>query len=736
MILRIASRYLFKHPNYSLFQFFEMFKLKICSFLLLCLVNATTCLAQENSTIISLNKKLNDTKFLKERAVIYSDLSWEYRFLNKEKSLEFAELGLKIYRKINNKEGVALSYQDYGNTHYANGEYNDALKYYFISLGLLQKSNLKALSAKTSSKISIIYSLLDNETEAAKYALKGVKLSEELSDLQGMIMGYNSLGIIYASLKDYANALESSQKSYNYSLKLGKKTFIGISAMSVSARYNELNDLKRAIEYNKIAIANKNADEDPINYYNAKTNLVNFYARDQQFGNANKEISEILSYLKSSKNIAVNTKILSSIGNSQVEMKQFSAAKISLDQALLLSRKSKQKYWEQQTLKYLDDLYSNLNKIDSAYYSFKSYTVIKDSLDSETNKKNINNLLVKYETEKKQQQITLLNSQNKIQGLELNKSKLELKNESLENDKNIFRLESQELILRNNKMELSKKQTETKVKAQQIKLLATQNDLQKLELLKRNVFLGVIAGVLIITILLGYLFYNRYKLKQEARLQLEVISQQDLATRAVLSAEENERKRISGELHDGLGQMFSAVKMNLSALTDGINFKDEHSKDMFNKTMNLVDESCKEVRVISHQMAPNVLLKSGLAVAVRDFINKIDSRKLKINLETFGLQERLDQNIETVLYRVIQETVNNVIKHAGANSLDIQLNKDDEGINAMIEDNGKGFDLSQLDKFEGMGLKNIRSRVNFLKGNVDFSSNPEKGTLIAIFIPF
>ena len=111
------------------------------------------------------------------------------------------------------------------------------------------------------------------------------------------------------------------------------------------------------------------------------------------------------------------------------------------------------------------------------------------------------------------------------------------------------------------------------------------------------------------------MFYNRYKLKQEARLQEEVIKQQDLSTNAVLSAEENERRRISGELHDGLGQMFSTVKMNLSALTDQLNFKDEHSKNMFSKTMDLVDESCKEVRVISHQMAPNVLLKSGLAAA-------------------------------------------------------------------------------------------------------------------------
>jgi len=203
----------------------------------------------------------------------------------------------------------------------------------------------------------------------------------------------------------------------------------------------------------------------------------------------------------------------------------------------------------------------------------------------------------------------------------------------------------------------------------------------------------------------------------------------------VLNAEENERKRISGELHDGLGQLFSAVKMNLSALTGSLDFKDKHGEEMFNKTMSLVDESCKEVRLISHQMAPNVLLKSGLTAAVRDFISKIDARKLKINLETFGLQNRLDQNIETVLYRVIQETVNNVIKHSGANTLDIQLTKDEEGINAMIEDNGKGFDTSSLEKFEGIGLKNIKSRVGYLKGTVDFSSTLGSGTLVAIHIP-
>jgi two-component system NarL family sensor kinase len=715
-----------------------VFALKKRSFLfvVISLLLAEVCSAQSNSTLSTLQKKLTTAQTLKEKAIIYSDISWEYRFESKKKSLEFAELGLLTYQKINDKEGIAMSYQDYGNTYYANGEYNEALRYYFISLNLLEKSNLKMLSGKTLSKISILYNLLDNKVEATKYAIKAVKISGELNNLQGMIMGYNSLGEIYASVGDQQQALAASQKSYSASIKLGTKTFIGISAMGVSARYYERNDYKNAIAYAKIALANKNASEDPINFFNAKANLITYYVDDKQFDLANKEINEVMAYVRSSNNLAVNAKILCSIGSSQMGMKQYAKAKSSLNEALILARKSKQKYWEQQTLSHLNLLYNNLGKVDSAYYTFKSYTQLKDSLNSEENKKSINNLYVKYETEKKQQQIILLNNANKIQKLELNKGKLELENQALENDKNVFKIGAQELLLQKNKVELARKQVEAKSKAQQIKLLASENQVQRLELIKRNIFLIAIAVILLVAILFSYLFYNRYKLKQEARLQAEVITQQDLSTKAVLNAEENERKRIAGELHDGLGQMFSAVKMNLSAITGNLTFDDEQSKEVFYKTMNLVDESCREVRVISHQMAPNVLLKSGLAAAVRDFINKIDSRKLKINLETFGLQERIDQNIETVLYRVIQETVNNVIKHSGANKLDIQLDKDDEGINAMVEDNGRGFDATQVEKFEGIGLKNIRTRVTYLKGTVDFSSNPGSGTLIAIFIPF
>ncbi len=259
--------------------------------------------------------------------------------------------------------------------------------------------------------------------------------------------------------------------------------------------------------------------------------------------------------------------------------------------------------------------------------------------------------------------------------------------------------------------------------------------LQKAEIRQKNyLLLGLGIGIVLI-MLAGLNFYRKRQLQHKILLQEEVMKQQDMATKAIINAEENERKRIAADLHDGVGQMMSAAKMNLSAFETEISFKDEEQKTMFEKLIGLVDESCKEIRSVSHQMMPNALLKSGLASAVKEFLDKIDNRIIKINLHTEGLQERLDSNTETVLYRVIQECVNNVIKHSGANNLDISLIKDADGISATIEDNGRGFDTTDKQKYEGIGLKNISSRIAYLKGTVDFDSSPGKGTLVAIHVP-
>lgn len=269
---------------------------------------------------------------------------------------------------------------------------------------------------------------------------------------------------------------------------------------------------------------------------------------------------------------------------------------------------------------------------------------------------------------------------------------------------------------------------ETDKKQQQI-------NLQKVQISKKNYMLiGVVLLIVFVT-LLGVSAWLRIRLRQKAKFQREIMKQQELATKAVLAAEEKERQRIARDLHDGVGQMMSVAKMNLSAFESDLKFLDRDQQDSFEKIINLVDESCREVRSVSHNMMPNALLKNSLAIAIKDFVDKIEKRSLKVRVYTEGLDDRLDSNLEIILYRVIQECVNNVIKHAEASRLDISVLKDKEGISATIEDNGKGFDIGDKDKFEGIGLKNIITRIEYLKGMVDFDSSPGRGTLIALNVP-
>ncbi|MCX6319843.1 MAG: sensor histidine kinase [Bacteroidetes bacterium] len=252
--------------------------------------------------------------------------------------------------------------------------------------------------------------------------------------------------------------------------------------------------------------------------------------------------------------------------------------------------------------------------------------------------------------------------------------------------------------------------------------------------MQNYMFIG--AGIILLfAALLVHSRYKRSKLKKEQQLQQEIMHQQEMAVKAVMEAEENERERIAKDLHDGVGQMMSAAKMNLSAFESEIQFQDPEQKKSFERIIGLVDESCREVRTVSHIMMPNALLKNNLGIAIRDFVDKLSNKKLQVQVYTEGLDQRLDSNVETVLYRIVQECVNNALKHAGATRLDISLIRDKEGISGTIEDNGKGFDTTDKEKFEGIGLRNIITRIDYLKGTVDFDSAPGRGTLIALFVP-
>ena len=252
--------------------------------------------------------------------------------------------------------------------------------------------------------------------------------------------------------------------------------------------------------------------------------------------------------------------------------------------------------------------------------------------------------------------------------------------------------------------------------------------------LQRYVFIASIVAF-VLTGLLIWSLYRRRQLRKEARMQAELRTEQENAARAVLEAEEKERQRIARDLHDGVGQMMSAAKMNLSAFEAEAQLKDPEQQLSLEKIIGLVDDSCREVRSVSHTMMPDVLLKKGLDAALRDFTGKVGSGSLQIGLYTEGIDEDLPMNTAMILYRVLQEAVNNVIKHAQASRLDISVVRDAEGIHATIEDNGIGFDVTDPAYTEGMGLKNIRTRVSFLKGTVDVDSAKGRGTVIAVEIP-
>jgi two-component system NarL family sensor kinase len=288
---------------------------------------------------------------------------------------------------------------------------------------------------------------------------------------------------------------------------------------------------------------------------------------------------------------------------------------------------------------------------------------------------------------------------------------------------------------RSRQIEELRSKFENDKREQKLALAKNENALKDLELRRKNIYLNLGVGLIIITILLSLLLYNRYKWKKEAELSAARMQHQELTAKAVIDTEERERRRIASDLHDGIGQMLSAAKMNMSAINNELHFTGREQQHFFDRTQDIIDECCREVRTISHQMMPNVLLKNGLVSAVREFVNKIDSSRLKVNLHTHGVSERLDDTVETVLYRVIQECVNNVIKHSKADQLDIQIIRDNQEISVTVEDNGQGFDLKDVDTEEGIGLRNIRTRVEYLKGQVHFDSSPGRGTLVHVEIP-
>ena len=256
---------------------------------------------------------------------------------------------------------------------------------------------------------------------------------------------------------------------------------------------------------------------------------------------------------------------------------------------------------------------------------------------------------------------------------------------------------------------------------------------QKLELNNQRTGIIVLTAALGILCLLALLVYRKKQHQSKFQLQKEIIQQQRMATAAIILAEENERNRIGTDLHDGIGQMVSAAKMNLSVLDGDLDFSNQMQKEKFNNVIKMLDESCGEIRAVSHQMMPLAMFDSSVSEAVQTFVQRIDKNLIAVDYYTDGIC-KLSKEKESILYRILQENINNVIKHAKATTLSISIHHTDTETAVTVEDDGIGFDRSNL-KNDGIGLSNIQSRVNFLGGDIEFDSRPGAGTLVSMHIP-
>jgi signal transduction histidine kinase len=246
-----------------------------------------------------------------------------------------------------------------------------------------------------------------------------------------------------------------------------------------------------------------------------------------------------------------------------------------------------------------------------------------------------------------------------------------------------------------------------------------------------NIVLDITSAVLFTAgiILIQQIFIYLRKV-EKARLETE-----KKVLNAIIKTEETERRRFAKDLHDGLGPLLSTVKMAISTLAQLEN--NPKSKDIIQNTDVVITEAIKNVKEISNILSPHILDNFGLVSAINSFISKINlAKNIDISFKTNMSNERYDYNTEVVLYRVACELINNTLKHAKAQKIDMELARNEDLLSMMYTDDGVGFDVNEVlsEQNPGMGYANIMSRIKSIKGIINIESEKEKGTKVIIVV--
>jgi signal transduction histidine kinase len=298
----------------------------------------------------------------------------------------------------------------------------------------------------------------------------------------------------------------------------------------------------------------------------------------------------------------------------------------------------------------------------------------------------------------------------------------------------------------NQEAQLDYRRNKLEVNRLKVELETQEKENANLQLRENRTWLiSALVGVGLL-FLASYLAYtnqrskNRMQAKekevQSMKLEKVLKDQEIFGIDAMLEGQEKERQRMAGDLHDNLGSLLATTKLHFQNIKARKDLAESEREMLLQKTDDLLEEAYQKVRGIAHAGNAGVNAQEGLLPAIKNFASKVSIiNRLEIEVEEHEMNKRLDNSLEITVFRIIQELITNIIKHAGATEVVIHLTQHEDAINLMVEDNGNGFDISKVKPSEGIGLHSIQKKIENLGGQVTIDSIAQKGTTVIIDIP-
>ena len=619
----------------------------------------------QNTNIDSLKKVLPTTSGA-DRIKTILELSWEYRFLNADTARQYGMTALRMSEEAENESLEVEALHNIGVTYEAQSDYPDALAYELRALELRKKLGDDLKTANTLNNIGIIHDELGEAKEALDNYFQARRIYEKAGDKEKIAMTSSNIGIVLKGQKDFKQAASYYRNALGIYDELGNKFGVAACYANLGSAYFYVPMYDSSLFYS--LEATKAFEELNIMQF-LPTTLGNAGMAFDKLGRrteSKEHLSRAISLHEKYDNKKDLSFALRYLGSVNRGERNFNEAKKNVNRALDIATKINAKQQILEAHKELSDIYRAEGNFAKALEEFQAYDVVKDTLFKEEKTKQIAELQTKYETEKKESEI---------------------------------------------------------------KILRQENDLKESRQQRTN---ALVAGlVLLVTalIVLGYLIRNRMTLKQKVELEETKASLRAAQLTAVITSQEAERKRFAADLHDGLGQLISAVRLNLS--------KEQIEKRSVDQAVEVLNEMNSEIRNIAFNLMPQVLIKNGLTEALQELATRVNlTEKVRIKIGAYDVEPIHETDKKVALYRVCQEWINNVLKYSGATEINVQLVQHQQELVITIEDNGRGFDTNHLLLSQGNGWKNIQSRLAMIHGQIDIDSVTDRqGTTVVVTVP-